>query len=111
MDVSDENALLRYGPLAGTVLLFVTNIVLVAWFASHDDARIGEIERDQISTKLTVQQLNDSREKTDIHLTQVDDRLAEMSGKISTILDIVTRFEQSHYGEGDAPPSSGQKRR
>lgn len=77
----------------------------IAYITEHDaqyDARIGAVERQQISMSVAIQGLNDAKEKTEIHLTQVDDKLESMNGKIDAILDIVQRMEQNIFNGGTA---------
>lgn len=71
----------------------LTNFGIGVWFFASEDARLGAAERWQTAATITIDRLNDAREKVDIHLTQVDDKLANMDGKISAILDIVQRME------------------
>jgi len=79
----------------GMVATLVLNLGVGIWYAAQLDARVGSVERQQQSTTLLMDRLNDAREKSDIHLTQVDGSLHEMNGKIDTILDIVQRMEQN----------------
>ena len=98
----------------GVILAIIVQLFIVVWYASQLDARVGSVERQlsglntaQLDTRVgvverqqtvfsnSVANLDAAREKADIHMTQIDDKLENMNGKIQAILDIVERMEQN----------------
>lgn len=89
-----------YGMLATLVL----NLGVGIYYAGQLETRVSALERSEVAFQIALDRINDAREKTDIHMTQMDDRQAEAMAKISAILDIVQRTEQGVMGNGDSGP-------
>lgn len=89
-----------YGMLSALVL----NLGAGVYYAGQFESRLSSLERQALSFQLAIDRINDAREKTDIHMTQMDDRQAEANAKISAILDIVQRTEQGVFGDQGSVP-------
>mgnify|MGYP001552170100 FL=1 len=89
-----------YGMLATLVL----NLGVGIYYAGQLETRVSALERSEVAFQIALDRINDAREKTDIHMTQMDDRQAEAAKKIDAILDIVQRTEQGVMGNGDSGP-------
>lgn len=90
-----------YGMLAGQVSLLLVAI----YYAGQFESRLAALERQTVAFQVAIDRINDAREKTDIHMTQMDDRQIEANSKIGQILQIVQELEQGTMpAEGSTPP-------
>lgn len=89
-----------YGMLAG----LVANLLAGLYYAGQFTARLEHLEQQSLVFQVAIDRVNDAREKTDIHMTQMDDRQIEQTQKIEQILRIVQDLESS-TNDGASPPT------
>ena len=93
--------------MIGTATLQLFGVVYyVSNTEARFDARIGAVERDQTSFHTILDRMNDAREAQQIHMTQTDDRIADIKGKTDAILEIVQHWQET-MTQGPLNPAIG----
>lgn len=81
--------------IIASVIPLLGMIAYISQTEGRFDVRLSTVESRQVTFASDVGRLDQARENTDIHLTKVDGKMSDMDGKISAILDILQRWEQS----------------
>lgn len=86
------------------LVALVLNLVAGVWFASGLEQRVLRVENRQIEFASDVGRLDQARESTNLHMTQLDDQFKEIDKKLNAILSIMQ--DQGPQAD-DAPAGNG----
>jgi uncharacterized coiled-coil protein SlyX len=89
-----------YGMMGSMFIFVITTIWYGSQIEARFDARINSLEKQQSISQTVIDKLNDAREESRVHGAQVDAKLSDVAGKLSTILEIVQQ-------DTALPPESG----
>lgn len=76
-------------PLFAVALTIILNIGTGVWFASGIEQRMRHVEDRQIDFAHDVGRLDQAREATNLHMSQLDDQFKEIDKKLGAILTIM----------------------